>query len=234
MDACTLPWPDVEVASRKKMMRPVHRVHHVRRLSPGVCVLRLDRHGLLFEPGQYVNLGIPGSIARREYSVYSGIGDEFLEVLIREIPGGLVSPALSRCQPGDALVVEGPYGLFVTDSAQRARARYLFVGSGTGISPFHCLVRSFPGIDYLLLHGVRAAEECHDRQAFEPSRYVACISRGEGGDFRGRVTQWLRGHPVEASRACCLCGNSDMIYEVFSILKDQGVPRSNISAEIYF
>ncbi|MFI5369755.1 MAG: ferredoxin--NADP reductase [Spirochaetia bacterium] len=215
-------------------MRPVHRVHHVRRLSPGVFALRFDRHGLLFEPGQYVNLGIPGSIARREYSVYSGAGDEFLEVLIREIPGGLVSPALARCQPGDALVVEGPYGLFVIDPEQRSRGRYLFVASGTGISPFHCLVRSNPEIDYLLLHGVRAAGEQYDRQVFEPSRYVACISGGEGGDFRGRVTHWLRGHPVDASRICCLCGNSDMIYEVFSILRDQGVPRSHISAEIYF
>ena len=215
-------------------MHPVHRVHHVRRLSPGVFVLRFDRHGLLFEPGQYVNLGIPGSIARREYSVYSGIEYRFLEVLVREVPGGLVSPALSRCQQGDALVVEGPYGLFVTEPVQRSTGRYLFVGSGTGISPFHCLVRSFPGIDYLLLHGVRAAEERHDRLEFVPSRYVACISRGEGGDFRGRVTHWLRGHSVDAARVCCLCGNSDMIYEVFSILRDQGVPRSHISAEIYF
>jgi hypothetical protein len=60
-------------------------------------------------------------------------------------------------------------------------------------------VRSCLGIDYVLLHGVRTAEERHDRQA-----------------------------------VCCLCGNSDMIYEVFAILRGQGVPRSRISAEIYF
>jgi ferredoxin/flavodoxin---NADP+ reductase len=213
---------------------PAHLVHHVRRLSPGVFVLRFDRHGLRFEAGQYVNLGIPGSIARREYSVYSGIEDDFLEVLVREIPRGLLSPALARLRPGDPLVVEGPYGLFVTDPAERLHARYLLVGSGTGISPFHCLVRSCPGIDYLLLHGVRAAEELHDRQAYAPPRYVACVSREEGGDYRGRVTSWLRDHPVDPSLVCCLCGNSDMIYEVFAILREQGVPRSRISAEIYF
>jgi ferredoxin/flavodoxin---NADP+ reductase len=214
------------------MMKSI--VHHVRRLSPGVFVLRFDRNDLSFEPGQYVNLGIPGSIARREYSIYSGIGDDFLEVLIRETSGGLLSPALSRRESGDALIVEGPYGLFVTDLAERSRARYLFVGSGTGISPFHCLVRSYPEIDYLLLHGVRGAEERHDRPAYPPSRYVACVSRGEGGDYRGRVTGWLRDHPVDPSRLCYLCGNSDMIYEAFVILAEGGVPRNHLFAEVYF
>jgi ferredoxin--NADP+ reductase/benzoate/toluate 1,2-dioxygenase reductase subunit len=213
---------------------PAHRVHHVRRLSAGTFVLRFDRHDLHFEPGQYVNLGIPGSIARREYSLYSGAGDDFLEVLVREIPGGLVSGALSRCRPGDALAVEGPYGLFTTDPAERTGARYLFVGSGTGISPFHSLTRSYPDLEYRLLHGVRTAEERHDYRSFEPSRYVACISRGQGGDYAGRVTHYLRHHPVEPDRLCYLCGNSDMIYEAFGILRDQGVPRDRLFAEVYF
>ena len=211
-----------------------HRVHPVRRLSPGVFVLRFDRHDIRFEPGQYVNLGLPGSIARREYSLYSGTGDDFLEVLVTEIPQGLVSGALSRLQPGDALSVEGPYGLFVTDPLERSRARYLFVGSGTGISPFHCLARSYPEIDYLLLHGVRTAEERHDDRSYPPSRYVACVSRGEGGDYRGRVTGWLRDNPVDPACLCYLCGNADMIYEVFSILRERGVPRNRLFAEVYF
>ena len=211
-----------------------HHVRHVRHLNPRTFVLRFDRHGLHFEPGQYVILGLPGSIARREYSIYSGAGDDFLEVLVREIEGGLVSRALKRCKPGDALSVEGPYGLFVTDAAERSQARYLFVGSGTGVSPFHCLARSYPEIDYQLLHGVRTVEERHDDPAFDPSRYIACVSGGEGGDYQGRVTHYLRSHPVDASRLCYLCGNSDMIYEAFAILRGQGVPRHYLFAEVYF
>ena len=197
-------------------------------------VLRFDRHDIRFEPGQHVNLGIPGTIARREYSIYSGIGDDFLEALVTEIPGGLVSAALARLHAGDAVSVEGPHGLFVTDPAERLRARYLFVGSGTGISPFHCLARSYPEIDYLLLHGVRAVEERHDCRAYPSSRYLACVSRGEGGEYRGRVTGWLRDNPVDPARLCYLCGNSDMIYEVFAILRGQGVPRNHLFAEVYF
>lgn len=213
---------------------PAYRVHHVRHLNPRTFILKFDRHGLHFEAGQYVILGLPGSLARREYSIYSGTGDDFLEVLVREIEGGLVSPALGRCKPGDALSVEGPYGLFVTGAAERSRGSYLFVASGTGIAPFHCLARSFPDIDYSLLHGVRTVEERCDDTAFERSRYCACVSRGEGGDYPGRVTGYLRSHPVDPRRLCYLCGNSDMIYEAFAILRGQGVPRHRLFAEVYF
>jgi ferredoxin--NADP+ reductase len=214
--------------------RPVHRVQHVRRLGEAAFVLRFERHGLSFEPGQYVAIGCAGSFAMREYSLYSGAGDDFLEVLVREIPGGLVSPALARCRPGDELSLEGPHGLFLTAPAERSSCPYLFVGSGTGIAPFHSLVRSYPALDYLLLHGVRTAGERYDWQTYERSRYLACVSREVGGDYRGRVTGWLREHPLNASWRCYLCGNSDMIYESFAILRDGGVPREHLHAEVYF
>ncbi len=212
---------------------PVYRVQHVRRLGETAFVLRFDRHRLPFEPGQYVALGLRGTLAMREYSIYSGSSEDFLEVLVREIPGGLVSPALSRCRAGDELVLEGPHGLFITGADARASARYLFVGSGTGIAPFHSLLCSYPGMDYLLLHGMRSREDHWELESFDPSRYVPCVSRGEGG-YRGRVTRWLSEHPVDPDWQCYLCGNSDMIYEVFAILRGRGVPRERLHAEVYF
>ena len=47
---------------------------------------------------------------------------------------------------------------------------------------------------------------------------------GEGAS-PGRLTEVLKTEPVDPSTYCYLCGNSDMIYEVFGILKDQGVSR---------
>ena len=213
---------------------PARRVHLLRHLNARAFVLRFDRHDLLFEPGQYVILGMPGSIARREYTIYSGAADDFLEVLVREVDGGLVSRALKGCEPGDVVEVDGPYGLFVTDAAQRQNAEYLFVGSGTGISPFHSLVRSYPEIDYCLLHGVRTVDERHEHTSFKPSRYVACVSGEEQGDYHGRVTGYLRSHPVHPDRLCYLCGNSGMIEEAFALLRAQGVPRDHLFAEVYF
>ncbi len=211
-----------------------HRVREIRELSPSAYVLQMERGGLEFEPGQYINVGPQDSIAMREYSVYSGKDDDFLEVLIKEVEGGLVSRALRRVRVGDSVAVEGPFGFFLTDPEERARGRYLFIASGTGISPFHSLVRSYPEIDYTLLHGVRTLSERYEREAYDPARTIACLSREAGGDFSGRVTDYLREHPVDPASLCYLCGNCDMIYESFDILRSQGVAGSHLFAEVYF
>jgi len=65
-------------------------------------------------------------------------------------------------------------------------------------------------------------------------RLVACVSREAGGDFHGRVTDYLRRHPVQPATLCYLCGNSDMIYEAVDILKGYGVPPAHLFAEVYF
>jgi ferredoxin--NADP+ reductase/benzoate/toluate 1,2-dioxygenase reductase subunit len=207
-------------------------------------VLRFSREGLAFRAGQWVNLGLPRSRDQREYSLYSSPGDPFLEVLVKEIPEGTVSPALRRRRPGDALEVDGPHGSFSLVEGTRASAQVLFVATGTGVSPFHSFAQDNPGLDYLLLHGVRDAAELYDRASFAPGRFIPCISRGHGagsagyrgggGAYAGRVTSWLAENPVETSRFCYLCGNSDMIYEVYALLRKRGVPHSRIFAEVYF
>lgn len=213
-----------------------HRVRALRRLSPSAYVLRLERGELAFEPGQYVTLGLPGSTARREYSIYSGNGDPFLEVLIKQVEGGSVSRQLARLTPGAALELDGPFGYFLIAEAARARP-LLLVASGTGIAPFHCFVRSYPDLDYRLLHGVRTAAETYDRGVYPAGRYLACFSREPAaapGGFGGRVTAYLRAHPAAPGTLCYLCGNSEMIFEAFDILKSAGIPATDLFAEVYF
>jgi ferredoxin--NADP+ reductase/benzoate/toluate 1,2-dioxygenase reductase subunit len=226
--------PRAPAALRRKA--GIHRVLRVRDLSPGAFVLRFSREGLAFRAGQWVNLGLPRGRDRREYTLYSSPRDGFLEVLVREIPEGRLSPALRQCRPGDELEVDGPYGSFSIVQGSSASTHFLFVATGTGVSPFHCFVRDDPGLNYILVHGVRDAAELYDPDVFAPDRYIPCISggRGEGKGYAGRVTSWLAERPVEISRYCYLCGNSDMIYEVYALLRERGVPRSSIFAEVYF
>ena len=63
------------------------------------------------------------------------------------------------------------------------------------------MVRSDPALDYLLLHGVRTLDDCYETEAYAADRYVPCVSRGSGG-YQGRVTDYLREHPVAASTPC--------------------------------
>jgi ferredoxin--NADP+ reductase/benzoate/toluate 1,2-dioxygenase reductase subunit len=232
-----IPLPSPAVGQRRPY-RParVHTVIGRRDISATAFVLRFTREGLSFAPGQWINVGPAGRREQREYSIYSSPADDFLEVLVKEIPDGLVSPALRRCRPDDRLEVEGPHGAFTLVEGTREAPRFLFCATGTGVSPFHCFARSIPGLDYRLLHGVRARDDFRETDAFVPARYVPCVSRaaaGEGG-FPGRLGALLRKAPVAPSTYCYLCGNSDMIYEVYGILKDQGVPRERIFAEVYF
>jgi ferredoxin--NADP+ reductase/benzoate/toluate 1,2-dioxygenase reductase subunit len=209
-------------------------VHHVRDLTPSAYVLRFDRGGLQFQPGQYLIVGRQGRLDMREYTIYSSPAEDYLEILVKEIEGGLVSRELRRCRPGDPLAVQGPFGFFTVGEPWLQRGKFLFVASGTGVSPFHCFASSYPGLDYRLLHGVRYGGELYDRQVFDRSRFTSCISREQAGDYHGRVTGYLREHPVDPESLCYLCGSCDMIYEAFDILRGQGVQPERLFAEVYY
>ena len=60
----------------------------IRELSSNTYIIRMDRKDLNFKAGQYIRVGFPGEIEKREYSIYSGENDSYLEVLIREIEEG--------------------------------------------------------------------------------------------------------------------------------------------------
>ncbi|MDF1569205.1 MAG: FAD-binding oxidoreductase [Spirochaetaceae bacterium] len=210
-----------------------HKILGLRELGEGAFVVRIERRNMEFAPGQYIHVGpIPG-IDRREYSVYSSSDDDFLEILVKEVDQGSVSPKLRQLKVGDEVDVEGPFGFFRIEEGDFG-APMLFIATGTGISPFHCLIKSYPDLDYRLIHGVRHKTELYDHDAYEPDRVVSCLSRDDGGDFSGRVTSWLKGNPAPEGCLAYLCGNCDMIYEAYDILGSQGVGADRIHAEVYF
>jgi ferredoxin-NADP reductase len=166
--------------------------------------------------------------------VYSGENEDFLEVLVREIEGGKVSGRLKKLKPGAEIEVDGPFGFFKFSPERFASQKFLFVATGTGISPFHSFVRTFPELDYQLVHGVRLSEEAYEHADYQKERVVFCLSGDEGGDFYGRVTDFLFTQKIDHETNCFLCGNSEMIYEVFDILTGKGIPVANIYSEVYF
>ena len=209
-------------------------VQSVRMLTATTFVLRVDRHAFRASAGQHVTLGPHRFAVNREFSIYSAPDDPYLEFLIIARPGSETACALQQAQPGDEVDLAGPYGAFhVADPGDRSR-RYLFVATGVGIAPFHCFVRHYPGLDYKLVHGVARVEDRYELDHYERARYVACVSREEGGDFKGRVTDYLRANPVEPDRLCFICGHSAMVANVYDVLRGQGVPGDNLLTETFF
>jgi len=215
---------------RKK--RNTCKVLEVRRLTGSAAVVRFERVGLEFEPGQYIRVGIVGDQEIRDYSVYSGGNAEYLEVLVRRVEDGLVSKQLCDLEVGEEVSVGGPYGHFkLTDEARLQPL--LFIATGTGISPYHSFIESHGGLDYRLIHGTSKLEEAYESDVYG-DRYFHCVSREDGGDFRGRVTDYLETLEIPRETNAFLCGNCDMIYEVFDMLQAKGLPTANIHTEVYF
>ena len=217
-----------------KTKNSIVKVRDIRHLTNSTYVVRLDRDGLEFEAGQYISLGLPGNADKREYSIYSGTADDFIEVLVKEINDGMVSKQLKHLQPGAHTEMDGPFGFFTLDRKARSGQQLVFIASGTGIAPFHSYIMSYPGLDYKLIHGVKYGDEAYEHKSYQPERYILCTSRDNRGDFQGRVTDYLQSHPLASGADYYLCGNSQMIHEVYDILKDQEVDADRIHAEVYF
>lgn len=211
-----------------------HKVIEVRHLTESAFVVQLDRNGLVFQTGQFIIIKLGSSVEQREYSVYSGENDDFLEILVREVDGGKISGKLKRLKPGDEIEINGPYGFFKFHPGQFSSKKFLFIATGTGISPFHSFVKTFPELDYKLIHGVRFETEAYEHSDFVKENTTLCTSGESNGDFYGRLTDYLYTQKLDRDTNCFLCGNSEMISEVFDILTGKGIPVSNIYSEVYF
>ena len=147
-----------------------------RHLTDTTYVLRTDRGGMEFEAGQYLSLGLPGSAEKREYSIYSGVDEDFLEVLVKEIDDGVVSKQLKHLQPGAKAEMDGRFGFFTLGMDLRSGQKIIFIASGTGVAPFHSFINSYPSLNYTLIHGVKYGEEAYDSDKYNANRYILCNS----------------------------------------------------------
>lgn len=208
----------------------------VRDLTEAAYVLRFERGGFDFVPGQYLSIGIPGEFPVRDYSIYSPPDRPYLEVLVREVPGGDLSPRLRKLAPGDAIAVEGPFGFFTIPADFTGPV--FCVASGTGIAPFHSIALSNPERGPFVVHGVRLLRERYGHGDFPAGSVVSCVSGEAGGDIRGRVTDYLRGRAREGSlpetALYFLSGNCDMIYDAYDILASAGIAADRIRTEVFF
>ncbi len=113
----------------------------VRQLSDSTIALSIKGEALnklAFLPGQYVNLGIPGSGQTRAYSFSSLQRDGEVSFLIRNVPGGLMSSFLTgMAKAGDSMSLAGPLGSFYLRDIRRP---LLLLAGGTGLAPFTAML----------------------------------------------------------------------------------------------
>lgn len=212
----------------------LHRIIDIRFLTEHTFVIRLERKNINFIAGQHIRVRIPGRPQFRVYSIYSAEQDPFLEILVKEIPTGFYSPLLKNHKIGDYLELRGPSGHFCINPRLIKNNRFLFVATGTGISPFHSYILSYNNLNYRLLHGVRYIYEAYDRNTYDDKRLTICTTGDNYGNYYGRLTQYLQKNIHENDWLVYLCGNSLMINDALDILRDKGFTNDQIFIESYF
>lgn len=109
-------------------------IGRIDRLSETTTAFTIDVQGagVGFLPGQYVNIGVPGTGQHRAYS-FSSRPLATPEFLVRHIPGGAMTGFLAGAAPGVAVSFTGPIGGFYLRPMVRP---VLMLAGGTGLAPF--------------------------------------------------------------------------------------------------
>jgi ferredoxin/flavodoxin---NADP+ reductase len=211
-----------------------YTVKQLKYLTDSTFILQMPKFRFKFEAGQHISLSIAGDYQSREYSIYNAEDAPSLEVLVKEVEGGYFTPKLKHLKPGDKVEIHGPFGRFALDSSKRDTHLHVFIASGTGIAPFHSMVKSNPGLNYRLIHGVKYANEAYEREEYDKEKFILCTSRDSSGDYSGRVTKYLQEAHFDQNTCFYLCGNSDMIFDAMEIIKEKGFSRDDVNVEVYF
>ena len=209
-----------------------HKVISLRAVSKTAFVLRFTRENKEFVPGLHISVGLPGSESR-PYSIYSGAESDYLEILVKEVKNGVVTPLLSNLLPGDKVKVGEPRGYFCLPDDYKGE-KVCLIATGTGIAPYHSFIKSIPKINFHLYHGVRDLNETYDLDCYSRSSVTVCTSRSNDGDIVGRVTEAIKCLNVEDYSLFYVCGSYEMVDDVYEILETKGVYREQIKTEGYF
>ena len=224
-------------------------VDAIERIAPDAVRLKLELaegDWFDFQPGQFIELTVPGTDARRRYSMASSPADlPSLELLVRLLPSGAMSDYLrDRARVDDVIPLTGPYGAFFL--REKVKAPHIMIAGGTGLAPMMSMldaIRARPGIKPPVLlsfgcatpGGLFNLEELELRGHWMPGlRTLISVDAGEPG------AQWRIGNPVDAISAedvrnpasvAYLCGPPGMVRAARAHLERLGLAPANIHAE---
>ncbi len=224
--------------------------------TPDVRTFRLASPtggGLPFDflPGQYLNISLPidGRKVNRSYTLASAPSRTgYCELSIKREPNGTASKFMhDQVREGDLLNISAPAGRF-TFTGTEAPSIVMLAG-GVGVTPLMSQLRylidnRWTG-DIYFLFSVRTEadiifrEELAVLQQQHPNlRVIISLTRAEGSNWtgeRGRITPEMlnRVVPQLTLRRVHYCGPEEMNQALGPMLREMGVPESQIKSESF-
>jgi ferredoxin-NADP reductase len=217
--------------------------------TPLTRLIRLDLEAqpFVFQAGQAALIGTHGQTERRPYSIASSPEDAVrhhrLEFLVKVDAMGTIGPHLAAVAPGSRIDFEGPSGAFTLGPV--TAPAYLFVAGGTGISPLRAMVRHLISADtgaaLSVVYSARTPEELAFRDELERLARRGLIQlhltiTGQTAPawdgVRGRIARETLARALPSKETVCyLCGPPAMVEDVPPLLRQLGVPSSQVRTE---
>lgn len=246
----------VDASSRPGRWSGPMRVARITRETHNVKTFRLEPMGggkLPFEhqPGQFLSLSlqIEGKRVNRTYTIASPpTRTSYCELTIKREEMGVASRHLhDTLREGDTLSVSAPGGRFTFSGAEGESV--VLIAGGVGITPLMSILRALTdrawgGDIYFILcmrneNEIIFADELNALQKQTPNLHVCiALSRPENpewGGKRGRITPQLLTETVPgiSGRPCFICGPDEMMASATQMLRELGVPESQIRKEAF-
>ncbi|MFZ2175274.1 MAG: benzoate 1,2-dioxygenase electron transfer component BenC [Rhodococcus sp. (in: high G+C Gram-positive bacteria)] len=200
------------------------------------------RDDLVFLPGQYVNVTVPGTSATRSYSFSTGPNSDKLSFLVKITDGGLMSEYLrDRAQVGDTLEFTGPMGSFFLREQKRPA---LLLAGGTGLAPLLSILEKMQDTaaehPVHLVYGVSTDADLVELDKLEAYSaalpkftFDYCVSDdASSAPNKGYVTSLFQPHHLnDGDVDVYLCGPPPMVEAVRDHLKNEGITPANFYFE---
>ncbi len=202
-----------------------------------------------FRPGQYALLTVPGSDGGRAYSMSNLPGRGEWRFMIKRVPGGTATGHLfDAAKPGDAIMIDGPYGTaWLHEDAPRD---IILLAGGSGLSPMVSIALGADAAGMLesrklhFFYGCRDTADLFDTGVFgglgERIEFTAALSEpASAGEWTG-ATGFL--HDVVLERIgsrlpdheIYFAGPAVMSAAVQKALFDAGVPVDQMHFDEFY
>src|SRR5699024_1876643 len=195
--------------------------------------------------GQYVLLNDHQfRVPPRSYSIANvPRGDGKISVLITKVDGGETSSWAVRREPGDEVVISGPFGTFTPTDSGRLQA---FLAAGSGFAPARSLIESarladrLGGVVVVMSarnedHLIDAANMVTLEREHPGFRYIRTLTRAESAAPVGRLpAQLAELVPDIAEREIYASGPPGFVRACADAARDAGAAGTHIHTEEYY
>jgi ferredoxin-NADP reductase len=203
-------------------------------------------------PGQYYNIRIPVEgrprPIQRAYSLGSSPhpSSDVVEVGVKEMVGGLVSPVLVRESPvGTMLEVRGPYGAFVW--TENDGGPVLLVGAGSGVVPLMAMIRYqvARGIEIpmhllfssksreFVIYGKELDEIAASHPWFRVTHTYTRDATDTSARYHRRIDKEMIAECMGPAELAYICGPPEMVEDAERVLVDHGLAPEKVHTEKY-